>query len=41
MTLFDAVSPDDIFGQVLDLFYHGAPDKRSLNFMGNSPNNLG
>ena len=29
MTLFDAVSSDDIFGQVLDLFFGGERDQRS------------
>ena len=30
MTLFDAVSPDDIFAQVLEVFYHGATDKLTI-----------
>lgn len=33
MTLFDAVSPDDIFQQVLDVFYDGYYDKRTLDYM--------
>ncbi|MBR3455373.1 MAG: DUF1810 family protein [Bacteroidaceae bacterium] len=33
MTLFDTVSPDDVFAQVLDVFYHGVPDKRTLDWM--------
>lgn len=30
MILFDAVSPDDIFEQVLDVFYHGTCCKKML-----------
>lgn len=30
MTLFDAVSPNDIFRDVLNAFYDGKEDKRSL-----------
>ena len=33
MTLFDAVSPDDIFQEVLDAFYDGMSDKRTLDYM--------
>lgn len=33
MTLFDAVSPDDIFKEVLDVFYNGTYDKRTLDYM--------
>ena len=33
MILFDAVSPDDIFEQVLDLFYHGTCCKKMLGTM--------
>ena len=33
MTLFDAVSPNDIFRQVLDAFYNGEPDKYTLHYM--------
>ena len=31
MTLFDAVAPDDVFQQVLDTFYGGNHDKRTLD----------
>ena len=34
MTLFDAVSPDDIFQEVLDAFYGGTPDKRTCQECG-------
>ena len=30
MTLFDSVSPDDIFAQVLDVFYEGKRDAKSI-----------
>ena len=33
MTLFDAVSPDDIFQKVLDGFYKGQYDLKTLNYM--------
>lgn len=33
MTLFDAVSPDDVFEQVLDKFYDGTYDKKTLDYM--------
>lgn len=33
MTLFDVVSPDDIFEQVLELFYHGTYCKKTLDYM--------
>ena len=33
MALFDAVSPDDIFQEVLDAFYGGTYDKMTLDFM--------
>ena len=33
MTLFDAVSPDDIFQEVLDAFYGGTYDKMTLDYM--------
>ncbi len=33
MTLFDAVSPDDIFQNVLDCFYNGKYDLKTLNYM--------
>lgn len=33
MTLFDTVSPDDIFQEVLDTFYGGSSDKKTLDHM--------
>ncbi len=33
MTLFNAVSPDDIFQDVLDVFYNGTYDKNTLDHM--------
>lgn len=33
MTLFDVVSPNDIFRDVLSAFYDGKEDKRSLGFI--------
>ena len=33
MTLFDAVSPDDIFQEVLNAFYEGTSDKKTLDYM--------
>lgn len=33
MTLFDAVSPNDIFRDVLDAFYSGTLDKNTLDYM--------
>lgn len=33
MTLFDAVSPDDVFQDVLDRFYEGKYDLKTLNYM--------
>lgn len=30
MTLFDCISPDDIFAEVLDLFYGGQRDENSI-----------
>ena len=33
MTLFDAVSPDDIFEQVLEVFYNGTYDRKTLDYM--------
>lgn len=33
MTLFDAVSPDDVFQDVLDCFYEGKYDLKTLNYM--------
>ena len=34
MTLFDAVSPGDVFGEVLDAFYEGKRDRRTLQLLG-------
>lgn len=34
MTLFDAISPNDVFGQVLDQFYGGVRDERTLKLLG-------
>ena len=33
MTLFDAVSPNDVFQEVLDKFYKGQYDLKTLNYM--------
>lgn len=33
MTLFDALSPNDVFGKVLDQFYAGVRDKRTLELI--------
>ena len=33
MTLFDAASPDDVFQKVLDGFYKGQYDLKTLNYM--------
>lgn len=33
MTLFDAVSPNDVFGRVLDQFYGGVRDERTLELL--------
>lgn len=33
MTLFDAVSPNDVFQKVLDGFYKGQYDLKTLNYM--------
>ena len=33
MTLFDAVCPNDIFLQVLDTFYHGEKDEKTLELL--------
>ena len=35
MTLFDELSPNDVFGKVLELFYHGERDKRTLDLLDN------
>ena len=31
MTLFDKVSPDEVFGKLLDVFFDGKRDKRTLD----------
>lgn len=33
MTLFDAISPNDVFGRVLDQFYDGVRDKKTLELL--------
>lgn len=33
MTLFDAVSPGDVFGQALDTFFEGKRDQRTLEIL--------
>lgn len=33
MTLFDAISPNDIFKQVIDTFYNGKLDSRTLSII--------
>jgi uncharacterized protein (DUF1810 family) len=33
MTLFDAVSPDDVFAKVLDVFFFGKRDKLTLEII--------
>ena len=33
MTLFDFVSPNDIFRQVLDMFFHGSLDHKTLSLI--------
>ena len=33
MTLFDDISPDDVFGRVLDQFYGGVRDERTLELL--------
>ena len=38
MTLFDQVSPDDIFAQALDAFYEGRRDKRTIELSEKSCN---
>ncbi|MBQ8673695.1 MAG: DUF1810 family protein [Bacteroides sp.] len=36
MTLFNEVSPDDLFGRVLDKYYGGRKDRRVLKILGTS-----
>lgn len=33
MTLFDKVSPDEVFGKVLDVFFNGQRDMRTLDMV--------
>ena len=33
MTLFDYVSPQDVFGKVLDKFFAGSRDRRSISII--------
>ena len=40
MTLFDAVSPDDIFEQVLEVFYDGTFDRKTLDYMYEKQNRI-
>ena len=35
MTLFDAVSPNDVFAEVLEVFYNGIPDRKTLDYIKN------
>lgn len=35
MTLFDYISPDDVFGKIIDKFHDGKPDKLSLEIIKN------
>lgn len=34
MTLFDELSPNDVFAKVLDVFYHGEKDGKTLKLLG-------
>lgn len=36
MTLFDALSPDDVFGRVLNQFYGGVRDEKTLELLDES-----
>ena len=40
MTLFDAISPNDVFGKVLDQFYGGVRDKRTLELLGEDKDDI-
>ena len=40
MTLFDAISPDDVFSKVLDQFYGGVRDKRTLELLGEDEDDI-
>lgn len=33
MTLFDELSPNDVFAKVLDVFYHGERDEKTLELL--------
>jgi uncharacterized protein (DUF1810 family) len=39
MTLFDFVSPNEIFNEVLLMFYNGAKDKKTLHLIGKEKRN--
>ncbi|MCD8266821.1 MAG: DUF1810 family protein [Prevotellaceae bacterium] len=34
MTLFDAIAPADVFAEVLEAFYGGKRDQRTLSMVG-------
>ncbi len=36
MTLFDMVAPDDLFAAVLDKYYDGHRDRRTIELIGNN-----
>lgn len=36
MTLFDQVSPNDIFAEVLETFYDDSPDPQTLKLLSDS-----
>ena len=40
MTLFDVISPNDLFGKVLDQFYGGVRDKRTLELLGGDEDDI-
>ena len=40
MTLFDEISPNDVFGKVLDQFYGGVRDKRTLELLGEDEDDI-
>lgn len=40
MTLFDAISPNDVFSKVLDQFYGGVRDKRTLELLGEDEDDI-
>lgn len=39
MTLFDAIDPDSVFQKVLDKFFHGRKDNRTLSILNHSIQN--